>query len=81
MYDTMRSVNIEVYCTTSRGQRDLFAVLSEHRADLPPRFDSELQDWAADHFGDLEQGAQVPEAGDFVYEPNGEILAIHRVSK
>lgn len=71
-----RTVNIEVYCDSREGERDVFAVASEHRADLPKPFDAQLQEWAKEHFSHLDIGDQIPEAGELIYEPSGDIVEI-----
>lgn len=72
-----RSVNIEVYCdqTPDRGA-EVFAVVSEHRSDLPKPFDERVQQWAKEHFHGLSVGDGVPNAGTMIYEPHGEIVNI-----
>lgn len=64
------SVNIEVYCE----EGDVFGVASEHRPDLPKPFDEQLQNWVQSTFTDLEAGDKLPEGGDMVYNPNGDII-------
>jgi hypothetical protein len=74
----VRSVNIEVYCDTSEGEREVFAVISDHRPDLPKPFDEEVQRWAVEQFPDLGGGDEIPEAGELIYEPDGNIVEIKR---
>lgn len=69
-----RTVNIEVYCDTTNGEKDLFGVLTEHRPDLPKPVDAPLQEWVSENFQDLEPGESLGEAGVLEYEPNGEII-------
>ena len=71
-----RSVNIEVYCDKPEGEREVFGVVSEHRPDLPKPFDEPVQQWVREHFDHLEVGDEVLEAGELIYEPNGEIVEI-----
>jgi len=74
-----KTVNIEVYCDNAEdGGQEVFAVLSEHRPDLPKPFDQELQEWASENFKNLEVGDAISEAGEFVYEPNGEIVEMRK---
>lgn len=69
-----RTVNIEVYCDVDEeGEREVFAVASEHRADFPPVFEKLLQKWAQENFDHLELGDSIEEAGEMVYKPNGPI--------
>jgi hypothetical protein len=71
-----RTVNIEVYCDRPEGEREVFAVASDHRPDLPKPFNNTVQQWARMHFDYLEVGDTVREALTLVYEPNGEIVEI-----
>jgi len=74
-----KTVNIEIYCDNAEdGEKDVFAVLSEHRPDLPKPFDQELQNWASENFNNLEIGDSIFEAGEFVYEPNDEIVEMRK---
>lgn len=72
----MKSVNIEVYAETDESEQDVFAVVSEHRPELPKPFDEQLQQWARANFSDVEPGTSIPEAGELHYEPFGEIAEI-----
>lgn len=74
----MESVNIEVYAETSGGEREVFAVVSEHRPDLPKPFDAQLQEWARSEFDELEPGDSTPEAGVLCYEPHGDIVEMRK---
>lgn len=69
MTDT-RSVNIEVYCDNSGP----YGVLTEHRPDLPERFNERLQEWVRENFRDLIDGDEIFYAGGMEYEPDGEIV-------
>lgn len=73
-----RTVNIEVYCDTPEGDREVFAVVSEHRSDLPKPFNAQVQAWAQAEFDQLSVGERVPQAGELEYEPNGAIVEIRR---
>lgn len=73
-----KTVNVEVYCDTEDGEKEVFAVASEHRPDLPKPFNEQLQKWAKESFDTLEVGDSIPEAGEMVYEPNGEIIEIKK---
>ena len=64
------TVNIEVYCEDG----EVFGVASEHRPDLPKPFDDQLQDWVQSTFTGLETGDELPEAGEMVYNPDGDII-------
>ena len=68
------TVNIEVYCDNTDGERDLFGVYSEHRPNLPNPMDSPLQEWVHENFNHLEIGDSIEEAGEMEYEPNAEII-------
>jgi hypothetical protein len=76
-----RTVNIEVYCDRPEGEREVFAVVSDHRPDLPKPFDDTVQEWAREHFDHLGVGDSVTEAGTLAYEPNGEIVDIRLKDK
>ncbi|HET7323426.1 MAG TPA: hypothetical protein VFJ06_03765 [Halococcus sp.] len=78
MTETTKTVNVEVYCDTTDGERDLFGVVSDHRFDLPQGFDDELQKWVQENFDHVEEGESIPEAGKLEYEPNGEIVAFRK---
>ena len=70
-----REVNIEVYCDSGpNGGKDIFAVVSDHRPDLPKPFDAPLQEWARENFSNLEKGESVEEAGKLIYRPDEEIV-------
>jgi hypothetical protein len=69
-----RTANIEVY----RDNEELFAVLSDHRPDLPKPIDQKLQEWAKEHFVELKEGESIKEAGELVYEPNDKIVEMRR---
>lgn len=71
-----RTVNIEVYCDRPEGEREVFAVVSDHRSDLPKPLDEPVQAWARKHFEHLKVGESISEAGTLVYEPNSEIIEI-----
>ena len=68
------TTNIEVYCDTTDGERDLFGVVNDHHPDLPKAFDDPLQRWVRENFDHLEEGDSITEAGELEYEPNGEIV-------
>lgn len=73
------TVNIEVYADDDgSGGVDVFGVLSEHRGDLPKPFDEELQEWVEEHFSDLEKGDAIEDAGEMVYNPNGDIVEFRK---
>lgn len=72
------TVDIEVYCDETDGEREVFAVASEHRPDLPKPFDSQLQEWVQKNFDNLEVGDSLPEAAEMEYEPNGDIVEFRR---
>jgi hypothetical protein len=65
-----KSVNIEVYCDDG----ETYGVASEHRPDLPKPFDEQLQEWVQSTFNNLEAGDELPNAGEMVYNPNGDII-------
>lgn len=65
-----KTVNIEVYCDDG----EVFGVASEHRSDLPKPFDEQLQEWVQSTFDELEVGEELSEAGEMVYNPNGDIV-------
>lgn len=73
-----RTVNIEVYCDTPEGDREVFAVVSEHRPDLPKPFDAQVQAWAQAEFAELTVGQSISDAGELEYEPNGDIVEIRK---
>lgn len=68
------TVNIEVYCDNTDGERDLFGVYSEHRPNFPDTMDTPLQEWVYENFNYLEIGDCIKEAGEMEYEPNDEIV-------
>lgn len=69
-----RIVDIEVYCDNTGGERDLFAVASDHRPDLPKPFNAQLQEWAQKEYSHLEIGDSIEQAGEMEYEPHGDIV-------
>lgn len=69
-----RTVNIEVYCEMENGEKDVFAVASEHRPDLPKPFDKHLQEWAESTYSHLKPGESIERAGKMVYKPDGKIV-------
>jgi hypothetical protein len=69
-----RTANIEVY----RDDEEIFAVLSDHRPDLPKPIDQTLQEWARENFINLKEGESIKEAGKLVYEPNDKIVEMRR---
>ena len=69
-----RTVNIEVYCDKTEGERDLFGVYSEHRPDFPDQFDTKLQAWVRDNFDHLTVGESIEEAGELEYETDGAVV-------
>jgi len=71
-----RTINIEVYCSMENGEKDVFAVASEHRPDLPKPFDEHLQEWAQSTYSHLKPGESKETAGKMVYKPNDEIIDI-----
>jgi hypothetical protein len=77
-HEMTKTVNIEVYCDTTDGKRDLFGVVSDHRFDLPQSFDGPLQAWVHENFNHIEEGDSITEAGELEYEPNGEIVAFRK---
>ncbi|WP_135825590.1 hypothetical protein [Halorussus ruber] len=72
------TANIEVYCDNTDGEQDMFAVVSEHRPDLPKPFESQLQEWVQENFDHLEVGDSLPEAAKMEYEPNEDIVEFRR---
>lgn len=72
------TVNIEVYCDATDGEREVFGVVSEHRSDLPKPFDEPLQEWVRTTFDYLDVGDRLPEAGEMVYEPNNTIIEFRK---
>jgi hypothetical protein len=73
-----RTVNIEVYCDTTDGEKDVFGVASEHRTDLPKPFNSQLQEWVSEQFAHVGPGEIIEEAGELEYEPYGEIVEFRK---
>jgi len=73
-----KKVNIEVYCEIEDGEKSVFGVTSEHRPDFPKPFDKPLQNWVRTNFDDLEVGAELLEAGEMIYNPNGEIIEFQK---
>ncbi len=73
-----KKVNIEVYCENEDGEKSVFGVTSEHRPDFPKPFDKSLQNWVRTNFDDLEVGTELPEAGEMIYKPNGEIIEFQK---
>lgn len=74
----METVNVEVYADADGEEQRVFAVVSEHRPDLPKPFDAELQQWARSNFDDLHPGDSISGAGELHYEPAGEIVEIRK---
>lgn len=72
------TVNIEVYCDITDGEREVFGVASEHRPDLPKPFDSTLQEWVQENFDHLDVGESRPEAGEMEFEPDGDIVEFRK---
>lgn len=69
-----QTVNIEVYCSMENGEKDVFAVLSEHRPDLPKPFDKPLQEWAESTYSHMEPGESIERAGKMVYKSDSDIV-------
>lgn len=72
------TITIEVYPDGPDGDRDVFAVLTDHTPDLPDGFDDELQAWANEHFDTADVDGGNENAGEFEYEPNGDIVEIRK---
>jgi hypothetical protein len=72
------TVNIEVYCDAGEDGPEPFGVVSQHRPELPKPFDAELQNWVKANFSHLSKGDSVEQAGEMVYEPNGEIIEFRK---
>ncbi len=71
--NTTKTANIEVYCDTTDGKRDLFGIVTDSCRDLPEFYDP-LQKWVRESFDHLEEGGGLTEAGELEYEPNDEIV-------
>lgn len=76
MNQDTRTVNIEVYCESAKSGKDVFAVLTEHRSDLPKPFNEQIQEFASEAYGHLDVGDSIVNAGILEYVPNGEIVDI-----
>lgn len=69
-----RTVNVEVYCEMENGEKDIFAVVSDHRPDLPRPFDEQLQSWAQSEYSHLQPSESLTQAAEMVYEPDGYVV-------
>lgn len=67
-------VNIEVYPDGPEGENDVFAVLSEHKPEIPHGFDAMLQQWASEKFDPEDVEGGVENAGVMEYRPHEEII-------
>lgn len=72
-----RTVNVEVYCDTTGGERDLFGVATYPDRDVPEFYD-QMQKWVQENFGHLEVGDNIIEAGEIEYEPYGETIKLRK---
>jgi hypothetical protein len=77
-----RTVNIELYCTEDDDDgRDVFAVVTEHRPDLPQPFDEQLQSWAESAFSHIQIGESIEKAGELVYKPDEYIIHFRKYTQ